>query len=323
MPDRYFILYQKVAGESPYNDREGERLHFTSNSSGSWRKLSESPSAYFVYYRPGRASDGTSKSFFGWGRLGDVHPEDGATDSFIAEIAEYQPFPQPVPASEYEPRRNKSHSIAEISAAEFAELRRRGGVMAGTFVSAEYLQEAVTRLGQSRARPGLCDFLVLKCAMALGDGTVTLSLKDEVFMQGVRRLALAVPEGAQAVTPEPFFNPFGASREIKQGWRTKKYPSNGPPDTVSGPNWNRVIDVLSQGPRRVQFKSDYIDHLPGVVVGSDGDFPKELDIAAWFFRFEDVEQRVGTSQDETALVQAFVLDVALTPAERTVIFGAE
>jgi hypothetical protein len=150
---------------------------------------------------------------------------------------------------------------------------------------------------------------------------VTLSLRDSTYMTAVKRMAAVAPDGEAAQMPEPFFNPFGASRENRHGWRTAKYPSNGPPDTVNGPSWNPIIEVISHGPRVVKLREDYLDHLPSVVITGDGPYPGVLDAAEWFFRFDDLETSLGPSVDESALIQAFETQVGLTSSERTVIYG--
>jgi hypothetical protein len=189
------------------------------------------------------------------------------------------------------------------------------------FVTSEALREAVQRLTVSSVRPSLCDFLIVKHAMTQGDGTVTLSLQDETYMTSVRVLA-AVNAPDERELP-PFFNPFGTKREGRRGWRTAKYPSNGPPDTVNGPGWKRVIDVLSEGPRRVRFTDDYLDHLPSVIAISEGPAPLIEDCAVWLHRGRDLDSastpRAGSAED---LTDAFVAEVGLTPGEHTAIFGS-
>jgi hypothetical protein len=61
----YFILNQREvrADDEGYDDVEGQKYHWTSQSSGAWKRLSMSPGARFVYYRPGTASDGTAQSY--------------------------------------------------------------------------------------------------------------------------------------------------------------------------------------------------------------------------------------------------------------------
>lgn len=123
---RYFILNQGANGAGGYDDEEGRRYHWTSRSSGAWKQLANSPSARFVYYRPGTASDGTAKTYFGAGTVSVVRTEQrDSVDHFIGEITDYQPFDSPVPWSEG-PARNAQTSIQPITKNEFEKLLRRG-----------------------------------------------------------------------------------------------------------------------------------------------------------------------------------------------------
>ena len=122
----YFILNQReiqAAGENKYDDVEGQEYHWTSNSSGAWKQLSKSPGAEFVYYRPGKASDGTSMSFFGRGRISGVsEPNPG---EFVASIDDFARFEHPVRSSDG-PNVNHQTSIHPITKNDFDKLLRLG-----------------------------------------------------------------------------------------------------------------------------------------------------------------------------------------------------
>jgi hypothetical protein len=186
------------------------------------------------------------------------------------------------------------------------------------YLDSDALAGAVVRLGSSNARPSLCDFLVLKLAMAQGDGSVTLSLRDVTYMNSVT--ALAAINGASGKGLPPFFNPFGAAREKKRGWRTGKYPSNGPPDTVNGPGWKKIIDVLSERPRRVRFTGDYLEHLVKVVLTADGVRPRIQDAAVWFYRAHDLEAFLGPNSTVDELAESFLAEIGLTTEEQDALF---
>jgi hypothetical protein len=124
---RYFILQQRV--DRGYGwDEEGRVYHFTPKAAGAWKRLSESPGAAFVYYRPGSGGGETARTYFGFGRISRIDEEmqDGERQ-FLAHVVDYQPLPRPVPAAEYDPRPNVQMSIAEIGQSEYEELLRRGG----------------------------------------------------------------------------------------------------------------------------------------------------------------------------------------------------
>jgi MoxR-like ATPase len=126
LPGRFFILNQ-CKGEGAYQDTEGERYHWTSRSSGATRQLANSPGAQFVYYRPGEADDGTSKSYFGFGRIGAIEPEeiDGVAH-FTATIEDFERFEQPVPFDQG-PHRTAQLSVQPITRVQFEKLVRAGG----------------------------------------------------------------------------------------------------------------------------------------------------------------------------------------------------
>jgi MoxR-like ATPase len=132
---RYFILNQGQ-GDGVYDDIEGQRYHWTDRSSGAWKQLASSAGAEFVYYRPGKANDGTAQTYFGSGRVAGVDEEqrDDGRRHFTAQIEGFQLFANPVPWSEGPPR-NAQTSIDPITRAQFKRLVEggRGGVAQGTF----------------------------------------------------------------------------------------------------------------------------------------------------------------------------------------------
>jgi MoxR-like ATPase len=122
---RYFIISQVQDG-SPYDDAEGERYHWTSKSAGATKQLANSPGARFVYYRPGTATDGTSKSYFGTGRIGTItRDESDGVKEFVATIDDYERFQNPVAFADG-PRRNAQVSIQTISRSQFEKLLKLG-----------------------------------------------------------------------------------------------------------------------------------------------------------------------------------------------------
>ncbi|HLK17285.1 MAG TPA: AAA family ATPase, partial [Fimbriimonadaceae bacterium] len=126
---RYFALLQRGSGSAYELDDEGSVYHWTPNSSGAWKRLSESPGARFVYYRPGSGDDG--QTFFGQGRVERVDIDgEGSERHFRARIVDYKQFERPVPRVEFDPRSNTQISIAEIDKNQFEELLRRGAASA-------------------------------------------------------------------------------------------------------------------------------------------------------------------------------------------------
>ncbi len=122
----YFVLNQReiVAGKDhQYDDVEGKRYNWKSKSSGAWKQLSRSQGASFIYYRPRKASDGTSMTFFGSGRISKIREEKPG--EFVATIESYARFDTPVPSSKG-PVVSHQTSIHPISKEEFDRLLRLG-----------------------------------------------------------------------------------------------------------------------------------------------------------------------------------------------------
>jgi MoxR-like ATPase/predicted RNA-binding protein with PUA-like domain len=142
---RYFVLQQRT--DRGYEWDEEERVyHFTPNASGSWKQLSRSAGARFVYYRPGSGGGETAKSYFGHGRIVRVEEEQENGDRhFRAQLEGYQPFARPVPSSEYDPRPNAQMSIVEITRDQFEELLRRGSLRETVPFTVDSIVRAATR----------------------------------------------------------------------------------------------------------------------------------------------------------------------------------
>jgi hypothetical protein len=151
LPGRYFILNQ-AQGDQTYDDAEGTRYHWTTKSSGASKQLANSPGARFIYYRPGTADDGTSKAYFGVGRIASVSSaerEDGV-QHFVATIEGFERFAHPVPFSEGPPR-NAQTSIQPITRVQFDKLLKAGGHKAAADFDLESIRGAAEDAGLSLA----------------------------------------------------------------------------------------------------------------------------------------------------------------------------
>jgi MoxR-like ATPase len=127
--ERYFILQQRADKAYEWDD-EGVVYHFTPGAAGSWKRLSQSPGAHFVYYRPGSSRDAKSRCYYGYGRVARIDEElrDDGEIHLLARIDGYHEFPRLVPRAEFDPRPNVQMSIAEIQPDDYEELLRRGEV---------------------------------------------------------------------------------------------------------------------------------------------------------------------------------------------------
>lgn len=118
--EAYFAL------DRPEGSGEGLRYRWTSASSGSWKALARSSGARFVYYRPDSASDGTSRTYMGCGRIGQIEAtEHEGVQQFVATIEDYEPFATPVSRLDAPPL-NAQTAIQAISRVQYDELVAAG-----------------------------------------------------------------------------------------------------------------------------------------------------------------------------------------------------
>lgn len=179
------------------------------------------------------------------------------------------------------------------------------------YITAERLAEAVKRLSDSRAKPAMGDFLILKRAMVVGDDTaVKLSTRDDSFKSAINDImsTTSTPDVAPARLP-PVINVFGTARAENKGYRKGRYVTNGTAVTV--PGWP-IIEEIARDPRVVRFRENYIDSLPGIVLVKESkavNKPRLDDVAMWFYRFTDLEV-LGAGKVPTleALLDTMVLD---------------
>jgi hypothetical protein len=108
-----------------------------------------------------------------------------------------------------------------------------------TFLAADTLRDAVERLGDCVAQGAVADYLVFKRALVNTKSgsrtatTVTTGLESKPFQDAITELAACSVPGT-TWNGQPFFSPFGWSRDRQRGFKGPKYPSNGPSDTIAG-----------------------------------------------------------------------------------------
>lgn len=196
-----------------------------------------------------------------------------------------------------------------------------------SYLSQETIRGAVDRLGSSRAQSILMDYLIFKRAL--------LNVQDEVpsatsVVTGVRSAPFvkAIDELARVNDPEisplPYFSPFGAKRDQGRGFKSKKYPSNGPSDTVS--RWQsraeRPVDyVPATKPKEFKPVARSAAELEDFLLvaarrpGLD-EKPRLADLAIWLHRSTNVEQLFSNGRlDITPLIEATKNALSLTTAD--------
>lgn len=186
-----------------------------------------------------------------------------------------------------------------------------------SYLSTENIAAAVEGLKSSSARSRMCEVLIGMRALALnGTGQVAI--------------AESVPEYAQAVIEftrwsdapaekSPYFNPFGSQAAFK----SRKFPSNGPSNTIHG--WATVEDspfeIINERPKQIRRSGVSRAQLRAFTLLKNGtaDRPRLIDAAIWFFRFHEIPT-FGKSGTRVELEDMFVSSLALSDAEVTALF---
>lgn len=199
------------------------------------------------------------------------------------------------------------------------------------YLPSDLIKHAVDRLGESRAQPKLFDYLIFKRALELSGGTggrVVTGMASTAFQQGIREWALTKPTDTPGYH---YFNPFGAARSKDNGYRSDKYPSNGPSDTATG--WAGSLSnppfvaIADSSPRAFTYVAVAASDLERAFLiaetadASQNRKPKLSDTAIWWLRERDLET---AGLDDTAelsdLVNTLKTEVGLADVEIGAIF---
>jgi hypothetical protein len=166
-----------------------------------------------------------------------------------------------------------------------------------SFLNAGLIKGAVERLGTSRATVRMVDFLIFRRTLVLLSGdadlddktSIALSTRNQHYMQAIRDLMeWPVREMEPAERLLPYFNPFGTADHEDRGYRSPKYPSNGPSVTARGSAFSKITTLSGTNPSILSFKPGYQTLLPSILLKAAGDLPNFADAAIWFHRSRDV-----------------------------------
>ncbi|MDA0631902.1 hypothetical protein OUY22_00610 [Nonomuraea sp. MCN248] len=208
------------------------------------------------------------------------------------------------------------------------------------YISKTTLQQAVRRLGVSSSQSSLGDYLIFKRAMAIKletpeaddpypDGVVT-GLRSGSFIRAIEELAKRRPPGSSEDDDNPYFVPFGAMRDTTRGYRTKKFPSNGPSDTVG--RWQSrssappLVLVPGQKPKTYTIRERSAQELRAFFIVKhaqkyfSGHRPHLFDLAVWWFRFANLELRLGSTPSPAMLMDGVTTDLRLSTIEIEALF---
>jgi len=224
------------------------------------------------------------------------------------------------------------------------------------YLDEETLRAATERLGVSRAAPRLADFLIFRRAAvrtvlpatpsngALSAGApipppdaptpttpvqVMTGTRSAAFVYAIEELALAVPfDELDSWGQQPFFLPFGARRDKAHGYKSAKYPSNGPDNTAAGwqtQTFTPVRLVPDTSPRQWTVETGTEEQLANFLLvrsssaeNFSGEKPRLLDAAVWWHRFTLFDD----TPTEEQLVERFVQGLELPDVERVAVFEA-
>lgn len=202
-----------------------------------------------------------------------------------------------------------------------------------SYLSPATIKAAVDNLGKSRAQTSLLDFLIFKRALLITtDGeapaTVTTGTKSPPYVAAVDELSGVA---AAADSELAYFLPFGARRDPGRGYRSKKYPSNGPSDTAS--RWQSrpahpVELIPDTKPKEFAPVARTADELEAFLLVTERapdavGKPRLVDLAVWYHRRTDVDAITSEGVlDVEALVAQTVDALGLTDAEIAGLFDA-
>lgn len=193
------------------------------------------------------------------------------------------------------------------------------------------IKAAVERLGDSRGQSILLDYLIFKRALLIagqadGAANVVTGTKSAPYVTAIDELSrVADPSESEL----PYFSPFGSRRDKGRGFKSKKYPSNGPSDTVA--RWqsraDRPIDfVPNTSPKAFVPVARSATELDGFLLvaarpGGPTDKPRLSDLAIWYHREADLEPlRSEGSITLAALAEATVAALGLDDVELSGLF---
>jgi hypothetical protein len=201
------------------------------------------------------------------------------------------------------------------------------------YLAPELIKQAVDRLRASRAQPKLLDYLIFRRALVNSGGPgaqVVTGMASQPFQQAIREWARIRSD----TEPAPhFFNPFGGASSADNGFRSDKYPSNGPSDTASG--WAASLEsppfvaVAGSSPRAFTFVKIPGSELEKAFLRAEGTDPDKnkkpriTDTAVWWLRGRNLEPLGISEQDELSdLVSVLRSEVGLTSPEESALFDS-
>jgi hypothetical protein len=183
-----------------------------------------------------------------------------------------------------------------------------------TYLSAHRIAEAVARLSGSRAKAALLDFLVVKRTFVIkGAAAVPITETEPTFIKALDEFGACGEYKGRLVKPDTAFylNPFVTREKGRQGYRQKRYRSNGTNSTIGGTHWRTVIALSDDDPRKASLAPEYPAHLEPLLLkgGKEEQNPNLTEVAVWYFRGQDIEPVVGNATTAERKLQALTQEL--------------
>lgn len=165
------------------------------------------------------------------------------------------------------------------------------------FLAETEIRHAVDQLGRSSARARFCELLIaLRTLKLVGADQTPVAESVPEYMQAVQEFTRWTDD---ATVDSPYFNPFGGQANYK----SKKFPSNGPSNTMHG--WSSQadspIEIINTRPKEIRRRLLSTKQLRAFAISGrrDEERPRLIDTAVWFYRatdFDSTEWRYDTVQ---------------------------
>lgn len=195
------------------------------------------------------------------------------------------------------------------------------------FLTAQRIKRSIDALADTRGKPALFEFLLIKRTLAIKSlPSVAITPSEQAYIQAAVELAAVINKPKIDVkASKELYNVF-STRDKTQGFRLGKHVSNGTNSTISGNKWQTVIELSStEDPRKASLRPGYETHLSNLLLKS-GKYPKPIlgDVAIFNFRHREVEAIFGGETDPAKrfdlIEKRFATDYALTPDEIAELF---
>ncbi|SFT92660.1 hypothetical protein SAMN04487904_113118 [Actinopolyspora lacussalsi subsp. righensis] len=210
------------------------------------------------------------------------------------------------------------------------------------YIAKHSLKKAVDRLGTSAASANLGDYLIFKRALQNriaearysaqpAPETVVTGTRSSHYTTAINEFALWVIDIPPSDVDNPYFIPFGSTRDKTRGYRSAKFPSNGSSDTVS--RWQQrsrapLLSVPNTKPKEYYFANPKAHDLesffmPSASSDSSENKPQILDSAIWWFRSTDLYTIFDHNPTDEEVTNKFIDDTGLNDNEIRALFSSD